>query len=267
LIIRCEKCATTYRLDQKKIEPFGSKVRCSRCGYIFWVEPPSFLFSEDPGFAKSTPNPEAIPPFKEEVETASIQLQPDRKILWTLGTLAFFILIALTARFFYIRYFHPSWSLADTWSKVFFLTVDPEGNQKLSLINVKKYYKENEKIGQLLIIEGEIKNGYPTFREKVKIRASLMKSGKKVVMSRDVYAGWILTSEELRTLSLEEIGRLQTTQPERFSVRARILPGETLPFMILFPPLPAGLTQVSIEVVAIGSQKVQASSSPNLFAG
>jgi predicted Zn finger-like uncharacterized protein len=267
LIIRCEKCATTYRLDQKTIEPFGSKVRCSRCGYIFWVEPPSFLFSEDPELTISPSNPGVIPAFKEEVETASIQLQPDRKILWTLATLAVFILIALTARFFYVRYFHPGWSMADTWSKVFFFTVDPEGNQKLSLINVKKYYKENEKIGQLLIIEGEIKNGYPTFREKVIIRASLKKTGEKVIMSREVYAGWILTSEELRTLSLEEIGRLQTTQPERFSLKARILPGERLPFMILFPPLPAGLTQVSIEVVAIGSRKVQASSSPNLFTG
>jgi hypothetical protein len=222
-------------------------------------------FSEDPGLQKSTPTPEALLPFQDEVEAAAMQIQPARKMLWILGTIGVFILIALTARFFYIQYLHPNWSMADTWSKVFFLPVDPEGNQKISLVNIKKYFKANEKIGQFLIIEGEIKNGYPTIREKVKIRASLMKAGNKVAVGRDVFAGWTLTSEELETLSIEEITRLQSAQPERFSMNARIQPGKTLPFMILFPPLPPGSTQVSIEVV--GSQKVQSSLSRNLFLG
>jgi predicted Zn finger-like uncharacterized protein len=259
LIIRCEKCATTYHLDQKQIEPFGSKVRCSRCGYIFWIEPPSFTFSEDPGLQKPNSDPEDLLAFQGKGETAALQIQPPRKILWTLGTIVVFLLIALTVRFLYVQHLHPNWRMADTWAKVFFFKLDPEGNQKLSLINVKKYYRQNEKIGQILIIEGEIKNGYPTIREKILIRASVMKTGKKVVMSRVVQAGWILTTEELETLSLEEIGRLPSTQPDRFSVYSRILPGKTAPFMILFPPLPADSTQISIEVVIVGSQKVQSS--------
>jgi predicted Zn finger-like uncharacterized protein len=263
LIIRCEKCATTYHLDQKHVEPFGSKVRCSRCGYIFWVEPPSFSFSEDPGFQKSTSNPETFLPIQGEQDAAAIQLQPARKTLWTLATIGVLILIALTARFFYIQYLHPKWSMGDTWSKVFFSRVDPEGNQKISLVNIRKYFKENAKIGQFLIIEGEVRNGYPTIREKVKIHASLMKTGNKVVVERDVFAGWTLTPEELDTLSKDEITRLQSTQPD--PMNTRILPGKTLPFMILFPPLPPGSTQVSIEVV--GSQKIQSSSHRNLFLG
>ena len=265
MIIRCGNCGTTYHLDQKQIEPFGSKVRCSRCGHIFWVEPPSFSFSEAPGLQKPTPNPEAVVSFQEEEKAAALQIQPARKILWTLGTIGVLILIALTARFFYVQYLHPNWSMADTFSRVFFFPVDPEGNQKISLINIKKYFKETEKIGQFLIIEGEIKNGYPTIREKIKIRASLMKAGNKVAVSRDVYAGWTLTPEELETLSMEEISRLQAAQPDRFSVNARILPGKTLPFMIIFPPLPPGSTQVSIEVV--GSQKIQSTSYRTLFLG
>ena len=265
MIIRCENCATTYHLDQKLVEPFGSKVRCSRCGHIFWVEPPSFSISEDPALQKSISSPEALLPFPEEVEAAAMQIRPARKILWTLVTIGVLVLMALSARFFYVRYLHPNWNMADTWSRVFFLPVDPEGNQKISLINIKKYFKETEKIGQFLIIEGEIKNDYPTMREKIKIRASLMKAGNKIALSRDVYAGWTLTSEELETLSVEEISRLQTAQPERFSMNARILPGKTLPFMIIFPPLPPGSTQVSIEVV--GSQKVQSTAYRTLFLG
>lgn len=264
MIIRCEKCETTYHLDQKQIEPFGSKVRCSRCGHIFWAEPPSFSLAEDPGLQKI---PGDSLSFQEEVKTAFLPMPPSRKILWTLGTILVFILIALTARFFYVQYLHPDWGMADTWSKVFFLPVDPEGNLRLSLINVKKYYKENEKVGTLLIIEGEIKNGYPALREKVKIRASVMKAGKKRVMSCDVYAGRILTPQELSTLSIEEIGRLQSTQPEPFLAQSRLLPGKTIPFMIILPPLSTTSTPVSVEVVIVGSQKVQSTATRNFILG
>ena len=265
MIIRCGNCATTYHLDQKHIEPFGSKVRCSRCGHIFWVEPPSFSSSEPPGLQKPVSNPEAFSSFAEEEKEAVRLLRPPRKILWTLVTVGILLLIALTARFFYVRYLHPNWILADTFSKVFFIPVDPEGNQKISLVNIRKYFKETEKIGQFLVIEGEIKNGYPTIREKIKIHASLIKAGNKVAVGRDVYAGWTLTSEELETLTMEEIYRLQASQPDRFSTNARILPGKTLPFMIIFPPLPPGSTQVSVEVV--GSQKVQSTSYRSIFLG
>jgi predicted Zn finger-like uncharacterized protein len=261
LIIRCEKCATTFHLDQKLIEPFGSKVRCSRCGHIFWVEPPSFTFSEAPEVQNPSPKSEVPFPFQEEEEeeAAAMQIQPAGKILWTLGTIAAVILLALMARFFYIQYQHPNWSFTDTLSKVFFFKVDPDGNQKLSLINVKKYRHDNLKIGRMLVVEGEVKNGYPFAREKVIIRASLLKAGKKVLMSREVQAGWMITAEELETLSLDEINRLQSSQTERFNTNTRILPGKTLPFIIIFPPILAETPQDTIEVVIVSSQKVEAS--------
>lgn len=266
--IRCEKCATTYHLEDKEIEPFGARVRCSVCGHIFWAEPPSFSLAEDPNLQKSVPNQGLSLPFQEEMETAVMPVQPTRKIFWTLGIIAGFLLIAstaLAARFFYVHYHHPTWNRADIWSKVFFLPVDLEGNQRLSLINVKRYYKENKKSGTLLIIEGEIKNGYSSLREKVKIRASLMMAGRKRIMSRDVYAGRMLTSEELETLSIEDIDSLLSTRQEGLSENDRIPPGKTIPFMIILPPLPTASTPGSVEVVIVGSQKVLSSSAPHHF--
>ena len=263
MIIRCEKCSTAYHLDQKLIEPFGSKVRCSRCGHIFWAEPPSF--SEVLDSQKLTPDQEPFLKVGDEEEAVARQMRPVRKALWTLVTVGIILLVAIAARFFYVQNLHPSWSMGDAWSKVFFLPVDPDGIQKISLINIKKYFKENEKTGRFFVIEGEIKNGYPTVRQKIRIRGALKTAENKVAVSREVYAGWTLTPEELDTLSFEEIDRLHSTQPERFSNNARVLPGKTLPFMILFPPLPPGSTQVSIEVV--GSQKNQSISFLNLFLG
>ena len=91
----------------------------------------------------------------------------------------------------------------------------------------------------------------------IKIRGSLRTAENKVAVSREVFAGWTLTSEELEALSLEELTKLASPQSERFTPTVQIPPGKTVPFMILFPPLPPGSTQVSIEVIS--SQSIQPS--------
>ena len=40
MIIRCEKCGTSYRLDESKIDKSEFKVRCSRCKHGFTVNKP-----------------------------------------------------------------------------------------------------------------------------------------------------------------------------------------------------------------------------------
>jgi predicted Zn finger-like uncharacterized protein len=256
LIIRCEECTTTYHLDQTLLEPSGSKVRCIRCGHIFWVEPPSV--SETEFHTEPILKPEHLPGLTEEEEAIAFQMQPAKKrplrILLIIGLI---ILVILAARFFYVQNRHPNWNISDTFSNVFFLPVDPAGNQKISLINIKKLFRENQKIGRFFVIEGEIKNGYSDPRRMIKIRGSLRTADNKVAASREVFAGWTLTPDELETLSFEEITKLASSQPERFTPTGQVTPGKTIPFMILFPPLPPGSTQVSIEVIS--SQPLQPS--------
>jgi hypothetical protein len=102
-------------------------------------------------------------------------------------------------------------------------------------------------------VEGEVKNGYDHIRQGVRIRGTLKMADNKVAANREIFAGWSFAPEELDDLSFEDINRLITSNPERFSKSNRIPPGKTLPFMIVFPPLPPGSNQVSIEVM--GSQK------------
>jgi predicted Zn finger-like uncharacterized protein len=254
LIIQCEKCTTIYHLDEALLEPFGSKVRCSRCGHIFRVNPSPLSEVPRPKEIKPVSDP-LLPSEKEQQEEGITELPavPNRWAFWVLGTLVVLILIALTARFFYIQYLHPKWSSQDVLSALVFLEPDPEGNQKISLINIKKYFRENPKIGRFFVVEGEVKNGYSDIRQGVRIRGNLKMADNKVAANREIYAGWSFAPEELDDLSSEDINRLITSNPERFSKSNRIPPGKTLPFMIVFPPLPPGSNQVSIEV--IGSQK------------
>lgn len=38
MIIECDNCSRKFRIDDDRIQPPGSKVRCSKCGYVFYVE-------------------------------------------------------------------------------------------------------------------------------------------------------------------------------------------------------------------------------------
>lgn len=40
MYIRCEKCSTTYELDEKLLAPEGSPVQCTKCQHVFTAVPP-----------------------------------------------------------------------------------------------------------------------------------------------------------------------------------------------------------------------------------
>ena len=74
MYITCEQCSTIFRLDETRLKPTGSKVRCSQCGNLFIARPATA--PEPEGFhapAMSQPAPAAKPsraedPFDQELE-------------------------------------------------------------------------------------------------------------------------------------------------------------------------------------------------------
>lgn len=47
MIIQCENCKRKYRLDDSKINPPGSSVKCSKCGHIFFASKTEHSHDED----------------------------------------------------------------------------------------------------------------------------------------------------------------------------------------------------------------------------
>ena len=54
--IRCERCATTYELDEKRLPPHGALVKCTRCDHVFRAAPPA------PGSGSDPPEPQPVEP-------------------------------------------------------------------------------------------------------------------------------------------------------------------------------------------------------------
>jgi predicted Zn finger-like uncharacterized protein len=60
--IRCERCATTYELDEKRLPPHGALVKCTRCDHVFRAAPPA----PDADAAASQDAPGAAAPAGDE---------------------------------------------------------------------------------------------------------------------------------------------------------------------------------------------------------
>jgi predicted Zn finger-like uncharacterized protein len=76
LNIRCERCSTTYELDEKLLAPEGSPVQCTKCQHVFTAVPPRAAGRTLVGVA-AAPAPNApAPPRAPTAPPAESQGQP-----------------------------------------------------------------------------------------------------------------------------------------------------------------------------------------------
>jgi hypothetical protein len=124
---------------------------------------------------------------------------------------------------------------------------DP-GNLKIALLNTKGYFEENEGTGTLFIIEGHIRNDYSRNRSLVRVKGILYDKSGKIVKTKSVYCGNILTKTELENLSVAEINKKLLLQSGTNQSNVNISPNTMIPFMVVFEDLPSELGEYSVEV-------------------
>jgi predicted Zn finger-like uncharacterized protein len=244
--IQCPQCETTFRLDEDQLGENGSKVRCGRCGRVFWAEAPAK--KEAPSPEEAAPEEFDLPP-EEELMTA-FQGPPQRRVRGMVGFFLLLLLLVITVRYSYLQLLEPDQEFGETVKKVFFLDSDPRGARKIRLQEVKGSFKTNPLEGRFFVVEGKVVNGYSNPRDSIRLRGNLKNAAQQVVATREVEAGWSLNPEELETLSFSEINTLAASQPQRFSSKIRLAPTTSAPFMIIFPPSPQPLAEFSVEVVS-----------------
>jgi predicted Zn finger-like uncharacterized protein len=254
--IQCPQCETTFQLDEEQLGESGSKVRCSRCGRVFWAEAPAA--PEAPPPEEDTLEESSLPP-EEEFMTA-FQEPPKRRVWGMFGFLLLLLLLVVTVRYSYLQLLQPDQEFGETVKKVFFVDSDPRGAKKIRLQEVKGYFKNHSLEGRFFVVEGKVVNGYNDPRDSIRLRGNLKNATQQVVATREVEAGWSLRPEELETLSYSEINTLVAGQPQRFSSKIQLTPRAAAPFMMIFPPSSQPLAEFSVEVV--GSQKSLTAAGP-----
>lgn len=124
-----------------------------------------------------------------------------------------------------------------------------EAVKNIALENVRQYYVNNEKIGQLFVIEGKAVNNFENPREMIKIQASLFDETGVSLKSRDVLAGNTVSLFQLQVLSLEELESALTSQVGVLTNNTNLKPGQGSPFMIVFSSPPDAVKEFGLRVI------------------
>jgi len=135
---------------------------------------------------------------------------------------------------------------------------DPRGVERITFTpkdNLKHFYRKNTREGELLIITGRVRNSYPAPRSFIRLRGLLLDQGGNTLADRFVYAGNLISEEELLTLPKEEIMARLNIKGGQNNQNMNIPPGKEVPFMVVFDKVP--LNKDEYRIIPVGSSPVE----------
>lgn len=127
--------------------------------------------------------------------------------------------------------------------------INDTGNRRLDITGLKSYFLPTDKIGQLYIIEGNIINNYPDSRSYIVVKGTIEDEKRETVDQKLVYAGNILTENELKGMTREEIDKNSSNKTGKNDSNLSIEPQASVPFMIIFYDLPDNLSEFLVETI------------------
>lgn len=288
MIVQCHKCSTKFNLDETKLGDEGAWVRCSKCSEVFQVLPEGQATpppaapapSQEPAeeddlgldLGLSSEEREADASDLAEFGLESEDQEPAAEggpgkafkvIFWLLGIIIFLALLSVGAVVALDR-LNKAPQLVDMARKLpgMSLLLLPKGAErekaqpgeiKMALSNVRGYFRMNEKVGRIFIIQGLVESQHKDIRTAVLVRGRLQDTKGKIARQAVVYAGPTFTPEELRNLSLQEIRARLGSPKGPDGINYVIAPSGTIPFMIVFANLPGNLSEFTAEVVGSDS--------------
>ena len=111
------------------------------------------------------------------------------------------------------------------------------------------FIRDNKEAGKILIITGMVRNSYTDSRKHIRLRGHLLSVDGMTLADRFVYAGNILTEEELINLPMLEIVTRLSIKGGQNNQNMNVAPGAEIPFMVVFNNLPENMTEYRIDPV------------------
>jgi len=123
------------------------------------------------------------------------------------------------------------------------------GTARLTFRDVTGSFVESEDAGNLFLIKGMVKNGYPDKRGFLLIRGSILDNKGKIVKRKSTYAGNLIEEQDLISLSLDEIQNRLKSRDIMEKSGYEVRQGESIPFMIVIGNLPEDVSEFTVEAI------------------
>lgn len=125
-----------------------------------------------------------------------------------------------------------------------------QGHHKIVTLDINSQFIDNVTAGRLFVITGKVRNDYPEPRGLIRAEGHLFTKGAKPAKTESVFCGNIISDLDLSRMEIADIHR---QLGNRFGggqkANLKILPAQSIPFMIVFDQLPEDLEEFTIEVV------------------
>jgi predicted Zn finger-like uncharacterized protein len=256
MVITCEACATRFRLDPNRIQGGGSKVRCSRCGHVFFVSKEGATetaLGAEEGSRQSMvtgTRPRGIRQGAPGRSAAKLSTRKKRRNLASLLLWAVAILLMVAGGIWAIRAYFPAIFTSSPADTAKGAPKDAARSAITILDTVQAYFLHNQQIGQVFVVEGQIRNDAPNPVSFVLLEGKLFTVDNKLYQSQKFYAANTITREELTRLTLAELQNRMMNREGKDLQNVHVQPQAKIPYLVVFHNLPGlnQLTDYSIEV-------------------
>jgi hypothetical protein len=111
------------------------------------------------------------------------------------------------------------------------------------------HYLDNVEAGQLLVLTGSVKNDEEKAISFIRLKAKLTDSSDKVLAERQIFAGNLLTEDEIKALSMKEILSRLSLKGGQNGLNTNVTKGKSIPYMFVFDKLPSDVARFVVEPV------------------
>ena len=226
--VKCPKCASRFNLPDEVAKP-GARLRCSVCKEVFRLQAPA---------------PQEEPQGFDE----RLHLDAPPKSAWKrrLGALLVALLIigAGAGGWWYYTKIYTAKPVADA------IPLEKKV-EMLTMRNVRQYYVNNEKVGQIFVIEGKVVNEFPVPKELIQVEAAIYGPDKQPLASKTQLAGTTLSLFQLQVLGEKELESFLNNKIEILTNNTNIPTGGEVPFMVLFYAPPPNVSEFGVKIVDV----------------
>lgn len=270
MIVECPNCRAKYNLPEDKIPAGGTKVRCTQCSHVFPVSPGADdddlgdLLGIDDDDDLGAPSPRGKGrrddefEFKTDDDETEFSLdigKPEKKPRKGAGAaakkrvlfmaLALLVLVGGGAGLYYSGLLEPFFQVGEPGDQA----AQESPVKFIVLENVRQYYVNNEKAGQLFVIEGKAVNQFERPRDFIKIEATLFDAKGQPLVTRQALCGNILSYFQLQVLSRTEIEAALDNEMGVLNNNTNLETGAGTPFMLIFFEPPEDVVEFGVKVI------------------
>jgi predicted Zn finger-like uncharacterized protein len=232
MIVQCEQCNKQFKLNPDLITRPAVRVRCSNCKHVFRVSRPE--------------KPEKIDVMKAALASPEVKSPPpSRRKTSSIRFLLLLIPLLLIAGSIALWLYLP-WPLKPKPVE------KSTGIEQLHLVETRGYFVENQKAGQLFVIQGKVRNEFSKPRRWIHLRAKIYTSDGETARQLDFYAGNILSNQQLQNMTLDNLLAFVQSQPTTDDQAQVIGSRQEVSFTVPFGDLPevTQLSDYSVEILA-----------------